>query len=425
MTTVLTSNIGAGVNTFYDRKFLNRIVNQLQVAPLGQKRPLPKGEGKTIEFFRYNNISLTLANSVLTEGANPSETSITGQKLRKSLTEYGGFSKHSSLVKATHIDRELAGVSELWGENAADIIDLICQTEVCSNGAYPLRADLSASYTYSGTVTHAGSTTLFYDTALQANTNYGDTNDDLLQSVIVFTGGAAKGQARVVTDYAATGGSHNGAITVTTAFDVAPDVGDTFVVTSADSTLTAATYPLTTSVIRRAVRILRNNRAMTYGGYYVGVLSPDTEETLMADTHWVGVMEYAAEVAGEKGGLFTGEVGRWGGVRWVSTTQPFRFPQTTIGTNSTSYGVGDSGGGITAGNYSATGGVYANLIFGQEAFGVTTLAGESTKPGIIVKNPGPQDTSNPLNRFSTVGWVLPFACKALNPLWAVQIWSTK
>lgn len=415
MTAVLTTNIGAGVNTFYDKKFLQRAVNELRIAPLGQKRPLPKGEGKTIEFFRYNNIATSLSNALLTEGANPTETSITGQKLQAALKEYGGWSKHSSLVKATHIDRELAGVSELWGENAANIIDLLCASELAA-GSYPLRADLSTTYTYSGTCTGTPTTTNVTDTALTSNTNYGDSNDDLNQSVVVFTSGTAYGQARAVTDYVAS----TGAMTVSPALDVAPVAGDTFVVASADSTLTAGTYPLTTSVCARSVRILRENRAQTINGYYVGILSPGREETLKADTTWANVMTYKDSVGAD--GLFTGEVGKWGGIRFISTTQPFRFPSTTIGTSGSSYGVGATGA-----NYTDTGGVEANFILGQEAFGVTTFAdsGNILRPGIKIKNPGPQDTSNPLDRFSTVGWVLPFVAKALNPMWCVSVYTTK
>jgi N4-gp56 family major capsid protein len=415
LTTVLTTNILAGVNVYYDKKFLSRAVNELRVAPFGQKRPLPKGEGKQVTFFRYNNIATSLSNSLLTEGSNPSETTITGQAVTATIKEYGGFSKHSSLVKATHIDRELAGVSELWGENAANVIDLLTQSEIVSNGAYPLRGDLSTTYTYSGTVTTATSTTVFNDSALASVTNYGDTNDDLNQSVIIMTSGASYGQARAVSDYATSGG----VITVSPAFDIAPAVGDTFVVASADSTLSA--QGLTTTNIRRAVRILRQNRAMTINGYYVGIFSPETEENLMADSTWTNVMQYKDAVGAD--GLFTGEVGKWGGVRFVSTTQPFRMPSGTIGTAGTTTG----GPGATGANYSATGAVFCNLILGQEAFGVTTFSdsGGNLKPGIIVKNPGPQDTSNPLNRFSTVGWVMPFVPKALNPMWAVQIWTTK
>ena len=41
---------------------------------------------------------------------------------------------------------------------------------------------------------------------------------------------------------------------------------------------------------------------------------------------------------------------------------------------------------------------------------------------MIIKTSGKNDTSNPLNRYGTAGWMLPYVCKALNPLFARQIW---
>jgi N4-gp56 family major capsid protein len=277
------------------------------------------------------------------------------------------------------------------------------------------------TYSFEGTVDSATTTTIV-DADVESNSTFGDTNDDLNQSVVIIRTGTGRGQARPVTDFVASGGT----ITVSPAWDVTPAAGDTFHVVSAHG-LTTGTDKLSTTNIRAAVTRLRNNKATPYGGgFYIGILSPDTEAGLMSDTNWTNVMQYRDRPDVKVNGLFAGEVGEWGGVRWIRTTQPFRFPITTVGTAGSSYGVGAFVPGTGYTNYASTGAVYSNLILGKEAFGVTRLsgAGNILKPGIIIKNPGPQDTSNPLNRFSTVGWVLPFVPKALNPLFAVQMWST-
>lgn len=419
---VNTTSIAAGVNTYYDKKFLRRALHTTVLAPFGQKRDLPMGEGKTIQFFRYNEIAVSASGAYLTDGNNPTPTLITGQDLAATIAEWGAFSQHSRLVSDTHIDRNLAGVTELWGEHAGNLIDLITHMAVCSSGAYPMRADGNdtgdGTYSFEGTVDSATSTTVV-DTDSSSNTNFGDANDDLNQSIIIITSGTGYGQARPVTDFV----TSSGTITVSPAWDVTPAAGDTFHVVSAHGLSTSNV--LTTTNIRAAVTRLRNNKATAMnGGMFVGILSPDTEKGLMADTNWTNVMQYKDSPAAKTYGLFNGEVGEWGGVRWVRTTQPFRFPITTVGTAGASYGVGAFVPGTTYTNYSATGAVYANLILGQEAFGVTTLKGNNImKPGIIVKKPGPQDTSNPLNRFSTVGWYLPYIAKGLNPMFAVQMWS--
>ncbi len=414
-----TGDIGGGMVTYYDRRFLKRAINTLRFAPFGQKRPLPDNNGKIIQFFRYNNIATAVSTRNLTEGTNPTPTAVTGQNLSATLQEWGAFSQHSSLIEKTHLDRNLAGVSTLWGEDAANTMDLLTQMEVAANGAYPLRADADSTYEFSGVVDSATSTTVT-DATLETNTNYGDANDDLNQSVMIITSGTAYGQQRACTDYVASGG----VVTVSPAWDITPVANDTFWVTSADTTL-ATTEVLSTTNIRRAVTQLRNNKAMTIDGdFYVGFLSPDTESELMADSDWKNVQTYRDLPAIRQSGLFRGEVGQWGGVRFVRTTLPFRFPQAAIGTAGTASGVGANNPGTTYTNYSATGAVHSTFILGQEAFGVTTLKGNNAiKPGMIIKNPGPSDTSNPLNMFSTVGWYVPFIAKALNPMFAVQIWS--
>jgi len=405
------------MNTYIDRKFLARYLQSLQVAPLGQKRPLPENEGKTVNFFQWNEIDLSVTNATLTEGANPSETTFTGNTLAATLKEYGGFSKISSLIKRTHVDKQImSSAGGLWGEAIANVIDNVCQREIVANGAYALRADLSTTYMYDGAVAAATAATTLVCTALETNTNYGDSNDDLNQSIITITGGTGKGQTRPVTDYVASGG----VCTISPAWDTTPDDTSTFHVASADTTLTTSNGLITTTVLNEVLMILETYNAPKINGFYIAVLSPRTIATLRLDTAWIAASEYKSDP--RFGGLLTGEIGQWMGFRVLSTTKPFRFPQTTIGTSGASYGPGALGA-----NYSATGAVYANLFFGAEAFGVTTLNGEGGgyKPTMIYKDSGPNDTSNALNRFSTVGGVLPFVCKALKGLWMVQVWTLK
>jgi N4-gp56 family major capsid protein len=119
---------------------------------------------------------------------------------------------------------------------------------------------------------------------------------------------------------------------------------------------------------------------------------------LMSDSTWIPLQQYQGD------GIYKGEIGRFCGMRVVEATQVFRSAVATPAT------------------YSGTGNVYHSLMLGKEAFGVTKFTGDG-KPRIIVKNPGPGDTSNPLNRYSTVGWALPFVPKALNGNFAIGFLS--
>lgn len=412
-----TTNVGGGQNIFYDKKFLDIVKQSLKLIPFGQRRPLPMGEGKTIQFFRWLNIAVSVSGATLTEGVNPNATALTGQDLTATLAEYGGFSQITSLMRQTHIDGNLSrGVTEsteLWGEHAANIMDRLCHMEVCSNGAMPLRADYAADTgaTFAG-VMDSATTTGFTDAALETNTDYGDANDDLNQSLITITAGTAYGQQRVVTDYATSGGVG----VVSPAWDKIPVAGDTYSVTSPDAI--ASGDKLTYANIKRAVTRLKQYRGQFFpGGFYVGLIDPGAAELLRDDTNWINAHTYKEVPQG----LFDGEVGKFAGVRFIEETDPFIFPIEARGTAGTAGGPGAGGA-----NFSITGDVTSNLILAKNAFGVTTLKnkmGQIRKPPIIIKVSGPQDTSNPLDRYGTVGWAMEAVYKALNPLFAQQIWT--
>ncbi len=89
-----------------------------------------------------------------------------------------------------------------------------------------------------------------------------------------------------------------------------------------------------------------------------------------------------------------GEVGEMEGVKFIeSTAVPWC---ETGGTTASTKGCGR---------------YYFSFLFGQGAYGLTEIEGGVK---VIVKNPGPQDTSNPLNLYSTVGYRIIAAAKILN-----------
>lgn len=439
MAITTTSNINAGVNTYFDKLFLRTLGETLRVSGLGQKRVLPKGEGNTIEFFQWNKIEVGITSGEVdaligTEGVNPSATTVTGISKTKSLKEYGLFSKHTRLVKATHIDMGLKGVVELWGKNAGENIEVITMQEVSSNGAMPVRADGDATYSFSGTFTGTPTTIELVDSDLTANTGFGDANDDLNQSVIYITTGIAKGIATTVTDYVAASGT----MTIPT-IDQAPAAGDAFTVVGPNglSSNTASNADsVNTDSINVGMELLKtfDATAMDSDGFFAGVLSPEAERGLMQDTNWTNLSEHSASTASGEGmgGLIKGEIGKWGGVRWFRSTVPFKFPVEADGTAGTGGGPGAEGANyIASQTYAVGAGITVTYIFGKDAFGTIDfdgfkkVKGSKSMPKIIVKIPGKGDTSEPLNLNSTVGWYAAYATKALLPLNAVQIWSAE
>jgi len=416
-----TSTVGAGVPTVYwSKRFLEFLVEKLVLAPFGQKRPLPEGNGVTAEFFRWRPIAPTY--TALTEGVNPDATMIYGQKVSVDVQEYGNFTQLSSLLKKTHIDTNLEGAVDILAEQAAETMDGLCWRELCSNGTYPMAADhfTTATSRFSGALGTVTSTTAICGgAALEDNTNYGDANDDLNQSIITITSGPAKGQSRIITDYVAAGGGTGtagaAAMTISPALDMTPVTADTYMVCTPDEITTGD--DLSYANVKGARTILKKNLANTFrGGYFVMVGGPDAFSGLMDDSDWKNVMTYKDQTTG----LFDGEIGKFAGVRCVETTSPFVFPIETRGTPGTAGGPGAQGA-----NYAVSGHVQTVLVLGKNAFGVTGFKkrmGGVIKPPIIIKQVGSGGTSDPLNRYGTVGWQMDIGHKSLYSMHAVGIW---
>lgn len=151
---------------------------------------------------------------------------------------------------------------------------------------------------------------------------------------------------------------------------------------------TAAGDVLNGAEVRKGVVTLKSLNAQPMdGGYYVWVIHPQNSYDLQSDTAsggWVNANTYVDTM-----GIKNGEVGKFGGARFVETTN---VSSTTTGT-------------------SGSANVYSTHLLAKGAFGVVDFDG-----GVhtYVKKSGEQDTSNPLNQYATVGYKLTYTSKMLD-----------
>lgn len=161
----------------------------------------------------------------------------------------------------------------------------------------------------------------------------------------------------------------------------------------ANITAVATSNTLSASEIRKAVRTLKANKAMKYeDGYFLGKTSPYASYDLMGDTTWVNAHTYK-----DGDNLYKGEIGKLYGVRFVETTN---WKET-------------ANGGASSAD------IIHTFIHGKNAFGVSDLEGDGKK--VYAKTPGEGDTSNPIDRFSTVGWAMTMTAVSLVSDWIIEI----
>ena len=148
-----------------------------------------------------------------------------------------------------------------------------------------------------------------------------------------------------------------------------------------------ATMKISTTLLTRAVRFLEANNVKKFaampiiGQAYAVITHPNVVADIRVDSNFVQAVNYSSPRPdnSNRGDLFTGELGYWMGARIISTTL------------APSYGA--------VGASSAY--VYGTLVYGDGAYAVSEFDGGLST---YIHSGGVQDTSNPLEQFSTVGW---------------------
>ena len=123
-TTQTYANLTAEQKTFYERTLLSRLLPNLTFLKYGQKRPMPKNEGDTVNFRRFN--SLTVPAASLTEGTTPDGTTLSVTAVTATVAQEGNWVRVSDKISMVGIDPVVTETAALMGENAAQTLETRC-----------------------------------------------------------------------------------------------------------------------------------------------------------------------------------------------------------------------------------------------------------------------------------------------------------
>ena len=354
-----SANLTPEMKTFYSDYLIDTAAPKLVHDQFGQKHPIPKNGGKTIEFRKFNPLPKLL--TPLTEGITPDGQSMSVSKIEATVAQYGGYVTLSDMYLLSAIDNNLVYATKLLGNQAGATLDTITR-EVLNGGT---------------NVVYAG--------------------DQLSRSALLTL-----------------------------------------------KTTDPAACVLKVSDIKKAVRALKVQNAPKIGDSYVGIIHPDCTYDLTNDPDWKYPHQYV-----DTDNIYSGEIGRIAGVRFVETTEAKvivgQVPMTTNGApvvaaenaSGTTIKIEQNpyinpnvvGRVITFGNGSAkvasitadtitlesalavtkgafavvtssASSVYSTLIIGDDAYGVTEIEGGGLEH--ITKPLGAGD--DPLNQRATCGW---------------------
>lgn len=125
-----TGNFPTEVRNFYDRVALAQAIPFLPFRKWGQKRPLPKNQGKVIEFRRWG--LLAPATTPLTEGVTPAGEALTSETINATVAQYGSWSPLTDQVQTFAIDSALTEAVSALGEQEGETIAIVCRNEMVS-----------------------------------------------------------------------------------------------------------------------------------------------------------------------------------------------------------------------------------------------------------------------------------------------------
>ena len=142
--TTLLSGLTPEMKTLYDMTLIDEASANLVHAQFGQKRPIPKNGGKTIEFRKFTSLAKAL--EPLTEGVTPPGKSLEVTAITAEIGQYGDFITQSDVLELTALDNTILEATKLLGKQAGATLDTVVREKLHSttNVTYCSKGDGTA-----------------------------------------------------------------------------------------------------------------------------------------------------------------------------------------------------------------------------------------------------------------------------------------
>lgn len=146
-----SADLSDEMKTYYSDYLIDLAEPELVHDQFGQKHPIPKNGGKTIEFRQYD--PLPEMTEALTEGVTPDGQSLSVSTVEATVKQYGGYVTLSDLLLLTAIDNNLVQATKLIASQAGRTLDTITR-EVLNSGTVVQYAEGQVASRAALTATH-------------------------------------------------------------------------------------------------------------------------------------------------------------------------------------------------------------------------------------------------------------------------------
>lgn len=143
-TTLLNStgnDLSPEMKVYYEDRLIDYAEPNLVHDQFGDKYPIPRNGGKTIEFRKYS--PLDKAMTTLVEGVTPNGNKLDVTTVEATVDQYGDYITISDVLDLTAIDRNLEQATKLLGSQAGRTLDTVTREVITAgtNVMYAPKAD--------------------------------------------------------------------------------------------------------------------------------------------------------------------------------------------------------------------------------------------------------------------------------------------
>ena len=381
------NDLSPEMKTYYDMRLLDYAQANLVHDQFGQKRPIPQGSGKTIEFRMFSPLGKALV--PLTEGVTPDGNILDVKAKTATVSQYGDYIVQSDILELTALDNTILEATKLLGRQAGKTLDTITRNV--------LQAGTNVMYAprWSGTTEYEVTTRGALDTTAVLTV-------DLVEQVVA--------NLRAM-DTPTIDGYYIAIIHPYAAYDLMrdPDWRKPHEYVDSDNLYRGEIGQIggvrfvqsTEAKVVRGADLASNSRTLTvnHGGGYSGAITSITFDggTVAEDAlinRYININGVTAKITD-------------------NTASTLTFASTNFGTiNDDAYIYPGEGGKEGTS-------VFCSLFFGEGAYGVTEVEGGGLQT--IVKQKGSAGTADPLDQRSSVGWKAIKTAEILLPEYLIRV----
>lgn len=361
------NDLSPEMKTYYDMNLIRAAGPNLVHAQFAQKRTIPPGGGKTVEFRRFSH--LPKAMQPLTEGVTPAGNKLDVQKVTATVKQYGDYITQSDLLELTAIDNTIREAALILGDQAGRTLDAVIRNalQAGTNVSYASKWDGTTETVVEDRSELDATATLHVSDVFNVATKLRAANaptidGDYVAIIHPYVAGDLMRDPEwiEVHKYAAPDNIYTG--------EIGKLAGVRFVATSEakiyrGEDLGASTYALTVA---------------SFSGKTITVTETMATGRLKSGDHiYVGANYYTVDSVNESGKTIT--------IKETPTTAP------------------TTGNKVYPGEGAPNGlSVFGCLFLGKDAYGDTEVEGGGLET--IVKQKGSAGSADPLNQRSSIGW---------------------